>query len=104
MAAITQEDGIFVLNESILYTGMSGDVTVVQVSSEDVALFIGLSPEPSIINTKLQIKSLAVGRSCFAVSNGKSAKVYRVDTQLQKFEQLGNVETSAVAMAIAVWI
>ena len=100
-AAITQEDGMFLLNESILYSGMSGDVAVVQVSSEEVALFIGLSPDPIIINTKLQIKNLAVGRSCFTISNGKNAKVYKVDHQLQKFETLETVKTTSIAMAIA---
>ena len=49
----------------------------------------------------MQMRGLAVGRSCFVAWSGKAAKVYRVDMQLQRFEQLDAVQTAGTAMAIA---
>eukprot|EP01036_Dinobryon_divergens_P023347 gene23347-31681_t len=100
VAAVTHEDGTFILNESVLHSAMAGDVTVVQVSSVEVSVHIALS-EPILINTKIQIKSLAVGRSSFVVSSGKVVKIYRVDLQFQKCEALPTINTNSTAMAIA---
>eukprot|EP01035_Chromulina_nebulosa_P025109 gene25109-32749_t len=97
---LTHEDGTFILNESVLHSAMAGDVTVVQVSSVEVSVHIALS-EPILINTKIQIKSLAVGRSSFVVSSGKVVKIYRVDLQFQKCEALPTINTNSTAMAIA---
>lgn len=49
----------------------------------------------------MQMRGLAVGRSCFVAWSGKVARVYRVDTQLQRYEALEAVQTAGSAMAIA---
>lgn len=100
LACVT-EDGTVVLNESVLYSRLCGDLSVVQVSSQEVSLHMVGSPEPLIINTGMQMRGVAVGGSCFVAWSGKAAKIFRVDLQLQKFDALDAMPTSGVAMAIA---
>jgi len=95
------EDGTVVLNESILHSQMCGDLSVVQVSSQEVSLHIGCSLDPIVVNTGMQMRGLAVGGSCFVAWSGKVARVYRVDLQLQSYEALEAVQTTGNAMAIA---
>ena len=49
----------------------------------------------------MQMRGLAVGRSCFVAWSGKVARVYRVDPQLQRYDALEAVQTTGTAMAIA---
>jgi hypothetical protein len=49
----------------------------------------------------MQMRGLAVGRSCFVAWSGKVARVYRIDMQLQRYDALEAVQTSGTAMAIA---
>ena len=49
----------------------------------------------------MQMRGLAVGRSCFVAWSGKVARVYRVDMQLQRYDALEAVQTTGTAMAIA---
>jgi hypothetical protein len=49
----------------------------------------------------MQMRGLAVGRSCFVAWSGKVARVYRIDMQLQRYDALEAVQTTGTAMAIA---
>lgn len=53
------------------------------------------------VNTGMQMRGLAVGRSCFVAWSGKVARLYRVDVQLQRYDALEAVHTTGSAMAIA---
>eukprot|EP01038_Epipyxis_sp_PR26KG_P011964 gene11964-16014_t len=100
LGAVT-EDSTIVLNESIMNSYMNGDLAVIQISNTEVSVNLGGPQDTVIINTGVQIKGLSVGKSCFVVWSGKVSKVYRVDLQLQKYEELESMKNNGVAMAIA---
>lgn len=100
LGAVT-EDGAVVLNESKMNAIMCGETAVAQTSSHEVSVHIGGSPHPIIINTELQVRGLAVGRTCFVVWSGKQARVYKVDLALQKVEPMPRIPSAGISMAIA---
>lgn len=99
-AAIT-DDGAVVLAETKLNSGMCGELYIVQTSSHEVSIHMQGSTESWIQNTGLPIRGLAVGKSCFVVWSGKTARAYRVDPQLLRCEAQEPFACSAKAIAIA---
>ena len=100
VAAVT-DDGAVVLAETKLSSSMCGDLTVVQTSSHEVTIHIQSTNESWVQNTGLPVRGLAVGKSCFVVWTGKTARVYRVDPQLLKCEPQEPFPCTGKAMAIA---
>jgi hypothetical protein len=100
LACVT-EDSTVILNESVMHSYMCGDLSVAQVSSSELSVTIAGSQDPLVVNAGMQLRGLAVGRSCFVAWSGKVARVFRVDLQLQRFDALEPVHTTGTAMAIA---
>lgn len=90
-----------ILNESVMHSAMSGELYVLQTSSQEVSILSQASTQPINIDTGMQVRGMAIGRSCFVVWNGKVAKVFRSDTHLARFESSEPVKTAGVSMAIA---
>ena len=99
-AAIT-DDGAVVFTETKLSAGTCGELHVVQTSSHEVAIHIRGSSESWVQNTGIPVRGLAVGKSCFVVWSGKTARVYRVDPQLLRCEAQEPFSCSGRALAIA---
>jgi intraflagellar transport protein 140 len=100
LGAVTEESAV-VLTEMIMHSGMCGQVSVIQIGTREVHVLITGVPETWIQDTGMLIRGIAVGKSCFVVWSGKSAKVYRIDAQLMRIEALPTFSTSAQAIAIA---
>lgn len=99
--ACTTEDGTFIFQESLLHSRMCGDLSVIQINTTELSVHIAGSLDPQLVNTGMQIRGLTIGRSCFVVWSGKTARIYRVDMQVQRIEALNSTNTSCSVMAIA---
>eukprot|EP00605_Chrysophyceae_sp_TOSAG23-4_P001489 GSChrysophyteH1.ASY1.ANO1.1626.1 assembled CDS len=73
-AGAVTDDGAVVLSETVMQSGMSGDLYVVQKSSHEVSIHVGGGQESNVWveHTGMIVRGLAVGASCFVVWNGKS--------------------------------
>lgn len=100
LAAVTEDETIF-LNESIMYGKVCGDLYCVQDNATDLMVYMGEGSESARVNTGIQIRGLAVGRSCFVVWSGKVAKVYRVDPNSHRIDPLEPIKSTSTSMAIA---
>ena len=100
VAAVT-DDGVVVYTETVMQSGMCGDLAVVQTASHDIAINIIGYQEQWKENTGMLVKGLHVGGGCFVVWGGKAARVYRVDSALNNIEPLEPFSSSGRAMAIA---
>lgn len=98
---VVTEEGAVVLNESIIQSKICGDLTVVQETAHEVSIHHLGSAEANSIHTGIQIRGMALGRSCFVVWSSKVAKIYRVDPQTSRIESLDPIKISSPAMAIA---
>lgn len=99
--ACTTEDGTFIFQESLLHSRMCGDLSVIQINTTELSVHIAGSLDPQLVNTGMQIRGLAIGRSCFVAWSGKTSRIYRVDMQVQRIEALNSNNTSCSMMAIA---
>lgn len=81
--------------------GVCSDLGIVQRTVNEVLAFNGLNSEPKLINCGLQIKGLAVARTCFVVWSGKIAKVFRLDSVNQKFISAEPFKCMGIACAVA---
>jgi intraflagellar transport protein 140 len=100
LAAVTEDETVF-LNESVMNGLVCGDLSVIQDNATEVTVYIGDASESAKVNTGIQIRGLAVGRSCFVCWSGKIAKVYRVDPSSHRIEALEPIKCTSMAMAIA---
>jgi len=100
LGVVTEED-TFILNESVLNAKACGDTLVVQDGSRDLLVYTYFPSEPRLVDTGIAIRGLAVGRSCFVVWNGKLARVYRVDPQLQRIDPFDLIKSVGTSMVIA---
>ena len=100
LAAVTEDETIF-LNESIMYGQVCGDLYCVQENVNDLMVYMGNGMESARVSTGIQIRGLAVGRTCFVVWSGKVAKVYRVDPNTHRIDPLEPIKSNSNAMAIA---
>ena len=100
LAAVTEDETVF-LNESVMNGLVCGDLAVIQENATEVTVYTGDASESAKVNTGIQIRGLAVGRSCFVCWSGKVAKVYRVDPNTHRIEALDPIKCTSVSMAIA---
>ena len=101
VVAVVTDEGVTVLTETIMRCAMCGSLSVIQTDSHTVSIHITGSPNIYTENTGMLIQGLSVSGSCFVVWNGKTARVYRVDTQLLCVEALDSFVCGARAMVIA---
>ncbi len=97
VGAVT-DDGAVVLSETIMRSGMCGDLYVVQTTSQEVSVHI--NGEQWVEHTGLIVRGIALGRSCFVVWSGKKARVFNVDPHLSKCEAYDPFECSSMSLAI----
>jgi hypothetical protein len=69
-AAVTEDETI-VLNESVMQGLVCGELSVLQENATELSVYFGESGSSAKVNTSLQVRGLAVGRSCFVVWSGK---------------------------------
>jgi hypothetical protein len=98
---VVTEEGAVILNESIMSCYMTGELAVVQISTNEISINLGGPQDNEIINTDIQIRGLSVAKSCFIVWNGKYARIYRIDLQMQKYEALDAIRCTSNTMMIA---
>jgi hypothetical protein len=96
---VIADEGVLVFSESILRSGQSGELSVLQTSSNEVSVQIGLS-SPWIEATGLLIKGISVCSTGFCVWSGKLARVFEVDTALGRC--IAHEPFAANANAIAI--
>ena len=92
---------VVVLNESVMQTGMAGDISIVQCSNTCVSMHITGLSEAWIEDTSIVVKGLSVANSCFVVWNGKMARVYRVDGHLRSIEPIEPFLCTGHSMVVA---
>eukprot|EP00606_Chrysophyceae_sp_TOSAG23-5_P000414 GSChrysophyteH2.ASY1.ANO1.1513.1 assembled CDS len=102
-AAAVTDDGAVVLSETIMQSGMCGDLYVIQKSSHEVSIHVGGGKDGNswVEHTGMIVRGLAVGASCYVVWNGKTARTFHVDMQLLQSTPNDPFECSGSAMCIA---
>jgi intraflagellar transport protein 140 len=102
-AAAVTDDGAVILSETIMQSSMCGDLYVIQKSSHEVVIHVGIGKDRQswIEHTGMIVRGLAVGASCFVVWNGKNARTYSVDIQLLKSHANEQFECNGTSMCIA---
>jgi intraflagellar transport protein 140 len=88
------------LNETIMHSGMCGDIVVQQVSSDRIAINV-VGDSPFIQEAGLLVKGISVGNNVFLVWSGKTASVFQVDTQRKNSALLGSFRCNAKSMRIS---
>jgi intraflagellar transport protein 140 len=105
LAVVTEEDTL-VLTETQMNSGVCSDFVVAQRSVNDVLVYHnGPDSDPKSVNTTVQIRGIAVSRTCFLVWSGKLARVFRMESSSNssssRLEALDSIKSSGIAFAIA---
>jgi len=100
-------DSVSMLIETVLYQGMCGEMQVMQISATNIQVNFGvgaganlLREDPLYCDTKMLVRGLAVGRSCFVTWSGQKACVYVVEETAKRISALEAFESGSQAMAI----
>ena len=97
LGAVT-DDGAVILSETIMHSGMCGDLFVVQANSHDVNIHV--NNDVWTESTDMVVRGLSVSSSAFVVWSGKQARVFTVDPHMLRCEPLSAFSCTAQSIVI----